>query len=281
MKRLFVLWILMLIGPFASAALPPARFIAMEVAKNSGSGAYQIEQDVQFPTSGEPLILRETWWVENENTMRLQVTGLRELKEQFRLQYVYNGGQRIGNSAQGKMAKKVADDFIEKYFHFRSGERLLNDIVSMKILPSANLARKSFRNVKDIEYRPEAMVRLGRAGGNVAYVFGSPSPVEGNPHPGFWIEEDTFVLRKFRLPSLAEVTAEKFMQSPRGLLFPRSRTLRWGTNTVQIQTLSVSSKSGLKGDFFQPASLESVNRMEGIENPTLKATVEEFYLRFR
>jgi hypothetical protein len=280
MKR--VLFSLLLLSSAASfAALPPARFIASELAKNSGAGIYQIEQDVQFATAGEPLVLRETWWIESDRTMRLQVTGTRELKDQFRLQYVYLNGQRVGLSAQGKSTKKESDDFIEKYFHYRNPERFLKDLVAMKIIPAAILARKTFRTVKEIEYKPETNVRLGRSGGAIAYAFGAPSPVEGEASPGFWIEQDAFVLRKFRLPSFVEVVADKFIQSPRGLLFPRVRTVRWGSNTVQIQTLTVSARTDLKREFFQPSSLEAVNRMDGIENPSLKSLVEEFYSRFR
>lgn len=273
--------LLLFVANAAVAALPPARFIATQLVKNAGAGVYQIEQDVQFVTSGEPLILRETWWIENENTMRLQVTGLRELKNQFNMVFVYRDGQRVGNWAQGKMAKKLNEDFIEKYFHYRSAERLIDDLAMMRVLPASAYARKGFRTIKDVDYRPEPQVRLGRSGGGIAYVFGTPSPAEGAPLPGFWIEQDAFVLRKFRLPSTVEVVADRFFQSARGLQFPRARTVRWGTNSVQIQTVNVSSKTGLKGDFFSPSGLDAVNKAEGIQNAPLKALVEEFYSRFR
>lgn len=280
MKTLFV--VLILFCSFsATAALPPSRFIASELVKNSGSGVYQVEQDVQFQTAGEPLVLRETWWIEGDNSMRLLVTGTRELKDQFKLQYVYQAGQRFGMTAQGKMVKKLNEDFIEKYFHVRNTDRFLSLMVSMKLLTPVSLNRKIPRNVKEIDDRPEPMVRLGRTGGTTDYVFGAPSPVDGDGSPGFWIEQDSFVLRKFRLPSLVEVSADKFTQSPRGLLFPRARSVRWGANNVQIQTLSVVSKTGLKSDFFQSSGLDGVNRADGIENPAVKAQVEEFYSRFR
>lgn len=279
--KLAIFFFLVGLTTTAFASLPPSRFIVSELIKNSGAGIYQIEQEVQFPTAGEPLVLRETWWVESDNTLRLQVTGLRELKDQFKLQYIYQNGQRIGVTPQGKTAKKLGDDFIEKYFHVRSADRFLAQLIAMKILPPAALARKVPRTVKDIDDRPEPQVRLGRAGGSTDFVFGTPSPVDGDGSPGFWIEQDSFVLRKFRLPSLVEVNADKFTQSPRGLLFPRARTVRWGSNSVQIQTLSVVSKTGLKSDFFQSSALEGINRMDGIENPAVKAQVEEFYSRFR
>lgn len=281
MKVSFIAFALFFVTMSARAALPPARFIASELVKNSGNGIYQVEQDVQFATSGEPLVLRETWWIENENTMRLQVTGLRELKDQFHLQYIYQNGQRIGNSAQGKMAKKVTEDFVEKYFHYRSSERLLNDLIGLKILPPAALQRRTWKSSKEIEYRPESFVRFARTGGSISYAFGVPAPVEGTEPPGLWVEQDNFVLRKLRLPSQVEVIAEKYVPSSKGLMFPRARTIRVGANTIQIQTLSVVSRTGLKPDFFQSSSLNQVNRMDGLENPALKAAVEDFYLRLR
>ena len=264
-----------------SAALLPAKFVAGEFVKTAGAGIYEIQQDVQFPTTGEPLLLRETWWVQSDNVLRLQVVGLRELKDQFHLDYVYQYGVRSGLGPQGKTTKKIGDDFVEKYFHFRSAERFLDTLVAMKIIPGSLLNKRVPRSVKEVDFKPESQVRLSRVGGAIAYTFGTPSPAHGEALPGFWIEQDTFALRKFRLPSSAEVTAEKFAQSPRGLLFPRLRTVRWGTNSVQIQTLNVAAKTGIKADFFQPARIETVSRMDGIENPTLKSFVEEFYLRFR
>ena len=265
----------------ATAAVLPARYIVQEWVKNSGSGTYQIEQDILFPTSGEPLVLRETWWVENENSMRLQVTGLRELKEQFKLQYVYQGGVRYGLGPGGRMQKKVSEDFVEKYFHYRNFDRLLTELVSMKVLPQSALVRRTVRSTREADHKPEALVRLGRTGGATAFVFGTPSPVDGDALPGFWIEQDSFLLKKLRLPSKVEVIAEKHSASPRGLVFPRARTIRWANNSVNVQTFSVGSKSGLKPDFFSVSSLETVNRTDGIENPALKSLVEEFYLRFR
>ena len=281
MKFLSLVIIVLIFSYQIQAALLPARFVAGEFVKTAGNGVYEIQQDVQFPTTGEPLLLRETWWIQSDNVMRLQVVGLRELKDQFHIEYVYQYGVRTGLTAQGKTTKKMGEDFIEKYFHFRSADRFLDALTALHILPASILNKRVPHTVKEIEYKPEPQVRLSRVGGSIDYTFGAPSPVNGDSTPGFWIEQDTFALRKFRLPSLTEVTADKFAQSPRGLLFPRSRTVRWGTNSVQIQTLSVTAKTGVKADFFQSARLEKPSRMDGIENPALKTFVEEFYLRFR
>ncbi|MFN7728874.1 MAG: hypothetical protein ACK5P7_06940 [Bdellovibrio sp.] len=281
MTPLFAALVFSFFSSVALSAVLPSRYLVQELTKNSGAGVYQIEQVVLFPTAGEPIVLRETWWVANENTLRLQVTGLRELKDQFKLQYVYQGGLRYGLGASGRMQKKIGADFIEKYFHYRSHDRLLTDLVQMKLLPNSALSKKVVRSTKESDYKPEPLVRLGRTGGSVAFVFGSPAPLDGEPSAGFWIEQDTFALKKFRLPSNVEVIAEKHSTSPRGLLFPRTRTVRWGSNSVQIQTFNVSAKSGLKSDFFSSAALETVNKTDGIQNPALKSLVEEFYLRYR
>lgn len=263
------------------AAVLPVRFVVNEWAKNSGSGAYLIEQDVLFPTAGEPLVLRETWWIENENSMRLQVTGTRDQKEQVKLQYIYTGSTRYGLLSSGKVQKKIGDDFIEKYFHFRSQERLLNQLVQLKVLPSGVLSKRLIRNIKEAEPRPEANIHLGRIGGTTSFVFGAPSPVEGGASPGFWVEQDTYYLKKLRLPSQVEVIAQNHILASKGMAFPKQRTVRWNSSTVNIQTFNVASKSGLKSDFFSPQALETVNRFDGIDNPALKSIVEEFYLRFR
>lgn len=281
MKNLTILILFFFLVPFVEAAVLPARFIVYEWAKNSGSGVYQIEQDVVFQTAGDPLVLKETWWIENENSMRLQVRGINELKDQFQLEYIYINGIRYGLNGNTRMQKKISEDFFEKYFHFRSQDRLLSELTQKKVLPPQALQRKVIRNIKEADARPDNSIHLGRIGGTISYVFGDPSPIEGNAPLSFWLEQDAFVLRKIRLASQAEVVADKYMTSSRGLMFPRERILRWGSSRVQMQTTSVNSRSGIRSDFFQVSSLKTANKMDGIQGANAKLLVEEFYLRYR
>ena len=216
------------------------------------------------------MVLRETWMIENENNMKLVVTGAKELKDQVAFSV-----QVINGNIAGK--KRVSEDFIERYFHLRSTESWAQVLNQMKLAPVGFLAKHPVRNLKDVEYQPENFVRLGRSGGVTAYEFGGVAFQEKEA-PGFWIEQDQFVLRKFRLPSLVEVTADRYSSYARGLMFPRTRVVRWGTNQVTIQTISVSAKSK---EAWAQFGTKVTPKLDALNNQPGAAVVDEFYKRFR
>lgn len=260
------------------AAIPRASMILQRTSENAGSGIYQIDQEVQFPNGPDTLVLKETWMIENENNMKLLVTGAKELKDQvsFYIQVVN------GNRTQAGSTKRITEDFIERYFNLRSSEAFAQVLAQMKLVPANVLAKKSFKPSKDPkdkepDYQPENFIRLSRAGGTIAYAIGTPSQ-EDQDLPGFWIEQDQFVIRKFRLPTKAEVTADKYSSYARGLMYPRTQVIRWGSNQVTIQTISVSSRTK---DAFAQFGQKAATKMEALNSLPAAATVEEFYKRFR
>lgn len=255
------------------AALPKASLILQRTSENAGNGIYQIDQEVQFPNGQDTLILRETWMIENENNMKLIVTGVKELKDQVAFSIQISNGVRT----QGAGPKRITDDFIERYFHFRSAENLAASLAHLKIVPNNVLRSKSPKNIKDIDFQPESFVRLTRSGGVITYAFGPPATPERET-PGFWIEQDQFVIRKFRLPSEIEVIADRYSNYSRGLMFPRTRVVRWGNNQITIQTVSVSAKSK---DAMAKFGLKSAPKMEALSNQQAASVIEEFYKRFR
>jgi hypothetical protein len=265
----------------ALAYIPPTRMILNRTAENSGSGVYTIEQEVQFTNGQDSLLLKETWQVENDRTMKLTVSGTRELKDQIQMQFLYAGGQRwtLNN---GRSSQRIPEDFIEKYFHFRNSEYLANALVQAKIISPAMMAKKPLpKNVDNIKYVPEDYIRLSRTGSVVNYAFGIPSPVEGALNPGLWIEQDQFLIRKLRLPSQVEVTADNYNPYPRNLNFPKLRTIRWGQNSVTLRVISVSSQRSAAPAQFQASSLNANMRLEGLNGQPARDAVLEFYSRFR
>lgn len=257
----------------AFAFIPRGLLILDRVAENSGKGVYQIEQEVQFENGQGSLSLKETWLIESENSMRLTVTGMKELQDKVFFQVIYSGGNK--SSSQGN--QRVTTDFIERYFHFRSGEGLAQAMIQLKIVPSSIFAKRAVRNLKDTDYKPEPFVRLSRTGGVINYGFGPLSPESGDPAPGLWVEQDQFVITKLRLPTLAEVTANRYTGYSRGLQFPKSRTVTWGKNSVQLQTLSVVGKTK---DAMKTLPKGTETRV-GLTGQPAEAIIQEFYSRFR
>jgi hypothetical protein len=260
-------------GCSAIAAIPKAALILQKTVENDGNGVYQIEQEVQFPNGSDILILKETWLIQNESNMKLIVTGTKELKDQFFISVNYSGGTRN----QAGNTKRLGEDFIEKYFHYRKTENFAYALSQLKIVPTYVLSRKNLRSLKDVDNSVEPFVHLSRTGGVVTYMLGQES-TETSALPAFWIEQDQFVLRKFRLPSQVEVSADRYSNYSRGLNFPRTRTVRWENNQVTIQTISVVGKSK---DTFSKFSTGGAQKTDALKTQAAADIVEEFYKRFR
>lgn len=276
--------LLLLLSPvMAFAYIPPTRMILQRTAENSGGGVYSIEQEVQFNNAQDSLFLRETWLIENDRTMRVTVTGTKDLKDQIKMQFIYSGGQRWSAEGGRRESRRLSEDFLERYFNFRTTDQLASNLMNLKILPTNAFAKKPIpKNLENLKYEPEDFIRLSRAGGTVNYAFGVPSPVEGTPNPGFWIEQDQFLVRKFRLPSQVEVTADNYNQYARGLNYPKVRTIRWGQNTVTIRLIGVTAHRGsLPANTFQSTALDTATKIDGLNNQPAKDVVLDFYSRFR
>ncbi|MFS4458806.1 hypothetical protein [Bdellovibrio sp. HCB2-146] len=282
MKAVSILTLLaFLVGLSAEAAIIPTRSILQKTAENSGSGIYSIEQEVQFTVGEETLTVKETWLIENDRTMRLAVSGSKDLN--FRLQNIYNGGQKWSLQNGTRKSESIPSEFLERFFNFRNPEIFANALAHFQIIPPGSYSRKPFaRAGADFKYDPESWVRYSRTGGVVNYALGTPTPAEQeNGNPGIWIEQDQFVVRKFRLPSGVEVTADNYSQYAKGLSYPRSRTIRWGNSTANIRLISASTRPASASGLFQPSSLDAPAKWDGLEGKAAKAAVQEFYSRFR
>lgn len=277
------LMILLWVPAFASAYILPTRTILQKTAENAGTGIYAIEQEVQFTNGEETLSLRETWLIDSDRTMRLTVTGGKDLQNSFKLQFLYNGGQKWSLVNNSRKNEKIPADFLERFLNFRNPEAFANALVHYKILPPSAYQKKPLQKVGgDFRHDPEPWVRFSRTGGVVNYAFGTPSlPEQEMGEPGVWIEQDQFVLRKLRLPSQVELSANNYNQFSRGLHYPRARTIRWGNNTVTIRLISASSRPQSAVSLFQPSSLDSNVKWDGVNSLPARDVVTEFYTRFR
>ncbi|KYG68857.1 hypothetical protein AZI87_06405 [Bdellovibrio bacteriovorus] len=282
MKK-FILLLSVVVSAQAWAYIPPTRTILQKTVENAGSGIYAIEQEVQFSNGDDTLSVKETWLIDSDRTMRLTVTGGKDLQNNFRLQFLYNGGQKWSMTGNNRKSEKAPDDFLEKYLNFRNAEIFANTLAHFKIIPTTAYNKKALpRTGAEIKYEPETWVRYSRTGGVVNYALGIPTPVEKEiNYPGLWIEQDQFVVRKLRLPSQVEMSADNYNQFAKNLSYPRSRTIRWGNNTVTIRLISASARPQTAVSLFQPSSLDSNLKWDGISGLPAKDVVTEFYTRFR
>lgn len=283
MKKIFTSLFVFCGSLTASAYIIPTRTILQKTVENSGAGIYAIEQEVQFQNGDDILALKETWLIDSDRTMRLTVTGDKGLRTPFKLQFLYNGGQRWSLVGSNRKNENVATDFLEKYFNFRSAEIFSNTLAHFKIVPQSAYQKKPLaKSNNEYKHDPEPWVRYSRTGGVINYAFGVPTPVDKElNYPGIWIEQDQFVVRKLRLPSQVEVTASDYSHFAKGLYYPRLRNIRWGNNTVTIRLISAAARPQTAVNLFQPSSLDSALKWSGISDVPAKDVITEFYTRFR
>lgn len=268
----FVFFSILFLQISVLAYIPRTSMIISRMAENTGSGIYQIEQEVQFPNGSDTVTVKETWLIENENSMRLSAVGGKDLKDLFSFQATYTGGNRQQNG----QSKRVGEDFIEKYFHIRSADAYAQALISLKLVPSNVMAKKPVRGIKEVDYQPESFIQLGRVGGVIAYAI-TPVADSAALKPGFWIEQDQFLIRKFRLPSMVEVSADRYSPYARGLSFPGTRTVKWDNNQVTIQTLSVK---GVGKEAIVNFNKNLPNK-SNLGQVSASAVIEDFYKRLR
>lgn len=286
-KNVLVALFVFILPLFAWAYIPPYWMILSRTADNHGKGIYVIDQDVVFtPAEGDPMIINERWTVQNEFSMRLDVTGKRQMRNLVRLTYVYQNNRRYFIDENGvKKAEKAPNDFFEPYFHFRLSKNIKPILVAQDIAPAVSLKSEPHRySQKKPTAETEPYVRLARVGGAVTYAIGSATPVSSaEPYAGLWIEQDQFLIRKLRLPSQLEISADQYKNFSNGLWLPHERRVAWPGFSARILVNNVSAtaatpkiKSSLEGkqlNFGEDPNLQRVLPDD--------AAIRDFYSRMR
>lgn len=272
----------------AQAYIPPYWMILSRTSDNHGKGTYVIDQTVVFNHSAEPLVVNERWTIAGENSMRVEVTGRKELKDLVKMVYVYQNGRRHYVNESGSLrAEKVPNEFFEPFFHYRLSKNIKPVLVAQGMAPTASLKSEPHKySEKTPQPEPEPYVRLARVGGTVAYAIGTPTPVESaKNYPGIWIEQDQFFIRKIRWPTEFEVVANDYKNFAGGLWLPQSRSLTWAENreSVHINVNSVGVVSGKTvTQSLDPASLKSADALSDLSRRLPEdAVIKEFYNRMR
>lgn len=274
------LTLIVVVPTCAWSYIPKSETIANRIARGHGKGFYVVEQDVQFRTSTEPLVLRERWVIENGESMHLSVSSPSSAKtsEPIRYEVLYRANRRtLTDPIGGVKTAAMSPEFVEGFFHARTGKTILSSLVQSRIVPAAILHEKpKATKIEQIKHQPDPLIRLGRTAGVVAWILGEPSPAEGKLNPEAWVEQDVFNLRRLRFPSEAEVTADRYSSFPGSLRLPRERQVTWSSNLVTIRVVSVRPLSPAQiGRALDPSSISGQARLPDL------AQVREFYTRFR
>lgn len=259
-------------SPLAFAYIPPTRVILEKTVENAGTASYQIEKEVRFSNSEIPT-LKETWYVENDRTMRLTVTPIMPTPPGAvlpKLTVLYINGIKHMMSGGSKETSKISDEMAEKLFHFRRTESFIQYLNQLHILNSSLSSPQG-----NLE-----LSRLNRSQGVVTFGIGRAGE-EGRKgvSPYVWIEQDTFTLKRIRFSENTEMTANNYQAFPKGLNYPMVVNINWTDQKVRINTLSVSMIKKFQPTIFQSAQLEDSRLFQ--QNLSRWNAVIEFYKRFR
>lgn len=276
----------LLFGVTAFAYIPPYWMILSRMSENNGRGPYALEQDVVFQGEPNPIIANEKWTIFPDGNMRLEVTGKRGLQNQIQLNFVYENNQRHYIDSQGKVqSSRLPNDFFEHLFHFRYSREIMPYFVAQKMAPAESLQSETHEFEKEKPLPdPENFIRLARVGGVVTYAIGTPTPARARgKEPGLWIEQDQFVIRKFRLTSGVEVRANSYKSFRNNARQPERREVLWGDHQAQILLLDMTPLANPTANRNRVTASGLRSQADSLPQALLPADekIREFYTRFR
>jgi hypothetical protein len=261
------------------AYVPEYGLIASRAADMHGKGAYQIEQEVTYRRETEFYSIKETWTVLGENNLRVTLEGRGPLKGLVQGTIIYEGSQK--SYADGSAVKnlRVTDDWLEPFLHFRSSKYFRSRLVNLKVTSAEALRDRAPLNSEGPPvYEPPSFIRLSRTGGSVAWAIGMNPSVGTSPQ--IWIEQDQFLVRKFRGANQSVFRADNYAKYGDSMWYPRTIRYNFGDHVVQVNTLSVKSLGGVthNDSRFKTSSLNPAK--DSLKIPDNEA-LREFYSRFR
>lgn len=264
----------------ASAYIPEFSLLTSHAADQHGKGVYQIEQEVIYKQGAEAFTVKETWLVAGENAMRLTLEGRGPLKGLVQGTIVFTSANKtyIDAATSAAHTPHLGEDWLEPMFHFRNSKYIRNRLVTLKVVPAeAEHERPPLPSEGDVKYEPPSFLRLSRVGGAIAWAIGIAPSV--GVAPTMWLEQDQFVLRKYRGANQAILHADDYAKYEDGFWYPRQRTYGFGGFTIEVQTLRVKSLGKLQADdkSFKASSLSAKDALKLPDTDALK----EFYSRFR
>lgn len=265
----------------AEAYIPSSQFVFNRLAAQHGRGTYLIEDEVTIHEGTENAVIRENWVVIDGGEMRLSAQG--DGARVFRI--MKKGRQYWVDDTGSERSAEIPQSHIMRNIMMRTPNEEKRIFVNWGVLPPDVFRDKRLpKDVKDIKVESDPFVRLGRVGGALTLAYGKPSPNEGQPAPGLWIEQDQFNIRKMRSPDGAEVYLNDYGSYSKGLLFPKTQIVNFDNHMATIHVLRVSSIV-LSGDYSRQFDLNWLRGRPDTRSAwpqsTLGPVVQEFYRRFR
>lgn len=265
----------------SNAYIPSSSLIFQRIISTHGKGIYVIENEVEIPVDDQNLTYHEKWYVQSGNLMKVIVRGLKPFQGK-EWTFLYRDQKKYFlNSSNVLQQKSIDYAWLESWFHFRSVEGLIAGLKNLSVLPDKYKAKSKGSFVgHNFVYLDEDNLNLTRVGGTVTYAFGIPTqPNSTKKQPGFWVEQDQFLIRKIRWPDETQVSADQYQSHSGGLWFPSHRIIESSGKIFLLRTLSVQkiSDSSSSQDLFNVSHFKKYSPLP-VDLPPL---VQDFYSNFR
>lgn len=273
------LFALLLVSISSFAYIPEYGLIASRASDQHGKGAYQIEQEVTYRRETEFYSIKETWTVLGENNLRVTLEGRGPLKGLVQGTIIYEGSQKTFIDGTSTRNTRVTEDWLEPFLHFRTSKYFRSRLVNLKVTNAESLRDRAPLNSEGPPvYEAPSFIRLSRTGGSVSWAIGmNPNVGVG---PTIWVEQDQFVVRKFRGANQTVFRADNYSKYGESMWYPRNLAYTFGNYTIQATTLSVKSLGNVSASDsrFKSSSLNPAK--DALKIPDNEA-LREFYSRFR
>ena len=270
------------LSQLASAVVPEISTLASRAAEQHGRGVYQIEQEVTFRAGADTHTIKETWVTNGEGEQRVTLEGRGPLKGLVSGSAIYTNNLRyFVESGASVRTQRMGDDWLEPLFLFRYSRWFKSRLVGLHVGTAEILKeRPPLATEGDLKYEPSPFVRLARTGGTVSWAIGAVPGSADKGVPTLWMEQDQFVIRKFRGADQATIKADDYAKFEDGLWFPRNRTYSLGNAvnvTAQVVTIRSLGKAAAQAARFKTSTLSA---REAWRPPDVEG-LREFYARFR
>ena len=253
-----ILTIVQLLTFSVEAYVLPLDTILRKTTSLSGGTIVSIEQNVIFREGNTDYVIKEEWLIEGDKNLKLTATGVGELKDHFKVNYLYNNKKRTHINGKNRVVTEATHELLEKFLTIKSVDSFQN------YLKELGISNK---------------VRLSRASGKISFAIGEPS-TDRALSPQFWIDQDFFHLNKIRFPSEAEVEFSDY-KTYGPLHYPDLKFVAWADKGAIIKVTKVSIKTGTTIKNFYPQTLDLPSEINLGSKGALGVKIEEFYKRFR
>ncbi len=263
----------------AHAYIPEWSMISSRAAEQHGRSAYKIEQEVIYRHEAEQYSVKESWLVAGESSLSVSLEGRGPLKGLVEGSIIFTGSMKSYIDGGQVKNQRLGDEWLEPLFHFRTGKYLRSRMVQLRVTPPDSLHDRPPMNSEGLPmYEPPSFIRLSRAGGSVSWAIGM-LPLNDDS-PTLWLEQDQFVLRKYKSANQVLLRADEYVKFEDGLWFPRSRTYEFGGFKIEVKTLSVKNAGKITANDKRLKSSGLSPSKDNLRLPDLTG-LREFYLRFR